>query len=72
MAQVELFKSDGTYFDEKENKQKHFTIFWLRCGDTMVPIQCKYCPDEDGKDKQFCGHKEVLKAFATPLFKGIV
>lgn len=65
MAQVGLFKRNGTY--EKDGRNKTFTNFYLRCGDCLVPVQVCYYENEDGRDPQYAGRKEVLKAFAETL-----
>lgn len=66
MAQVELFKKDGTYKD-KDGKDKKFTNFYLRCGDALIPIEPKFFANEEGHDYQFKGRKAVMSAFAEVL-----
>lgn len=65
--QVQLFKKVGTY--EKDGEEKQYTNFYLRCGDTLVPVQPCFFPDKnnDNRDFRYNGRKEVLKAFATTL-----
>lgn len=68
MAQVELLKKTGKYTD-KDGEEKSFVNFYVRCGDSLIPIQPCYFPDpkHDDKDYQYNGRKEVLKAFASIL-----
>lgn len=65
--QVELFKKSGTYVNSKDNKEKGYVNFYLRCGSSLVPINVCFFPNESGKDPQYISRKEVLKAFATDL-----
>lgn len=70
--QVVLYKKSGTYFSNQDNKDKPFTRFYLRCGNTVVPIEPTYFnkKDENGKDLRDLGYsarKSVLEAFADEL-----
>lgn len=67
MAQVGLFKKVGKYTDKQTGKEKPFTNFYLRCGDSLIPVQVVYYENEEGRDPQYSGRKEVLKAFAEKL-----
>lgn len=65
--QVSLFKKSGTYTN-KEGEEKKFTNFYVRCGDALISVEPCYFPNkETGKDNQYSGRKEVLKAFAEEL-----
>ena len=65
--QVELLKKSGKYTD-KDGNEKNYTNFYIRCGDTIVPIEPCFFPNkETGKDNQFIGRKEIMKAFASAL-----
>ena len=66
--QVELFKKTGTYPD-KDGNEKQYTNFYVRCGDSLVPIEPCFFPDKnnDNRDYRYAGRKEVLKAFAAVL-----
>lgn len=65
--QVLLFKKSGTYTD-KNDEEKKFTNFYVRCGDELIPIEPCYFPNkETGKDNHYSGRKSVLKAFASVL-----
>ena len=68
MAQVSLLKKTGKYTD-RNGEEKSFVNFYVRCGDSLIPIQPCYFPDpnHDDKDYQYNGRKEVLKAFASVL-----
>lgn len=64
---VELFKKEGTYLNEKGEERKA-TRFYLKCGDALVPIDVSYFENKElGRDPQYAGRKEVLKAFASTL-----
>lgn len=69
MAQVELLKKTGKYTDKTDGTEKSFVNFYVRCGDSLIPIQPCYFPDpeHDNRDYQYNGRKEVLKAFADTL-----
>ena len=36
--QVQLFKKSGKYTD-KEGNEKNYTNFYIRCGDSLIPIE---------------------------------
>lgn len=67
--QVQLMKKVGTYQDKETGKDKHYVNFYVKCGDTLVPIQPCFFPDKDNNDRdyQYNGRKEVLKSFADTL-----
>ncbi len=66
--QVNLLKKNGTYVDKKDGKEKRFTNFYLQCGDSLIPVEVKFFPNEEtGIDRQYAGRKEVLSAFADIL-----
>ena len=67
MAQVELLKKEGKYVDKKDGKEKPFTNFYLRCGDTLIPVEPKFFADEEGHDYQFKVRKGIMSAFAGIL-----
>ena len=68
MVEVKLFKKEGTYVN-KENKEKRFVNFYVKCGDKLIPFDVKYFPNKkcDGRDPEYAGRMEVLRAFAEPL-----
>ncbi|MGN1078020.1 MAG: hypothetical protein ACI4ST_05850 [Candidatus Gallimonas sp.] len=66
MAQVGLFKRSGKYKDQN-GEEKSFTNFYVRCGDALIPVQVCFFKNDEGKDPQYVGRKEVLKAFAEVL-----
>ena len=64
---VELFKKEGTYTDE-QGKERRATRFYAKCGDALIPIEVSYFENKElGRDPQYAGRKEVLKAFASVL-----
>lgn len=65
--QVELLKKSGKYTG-KDGNEKNYTNFYIRCGDSTIPIEPCFFPNkETGKDNQFIGRKEIMKAFASTL-----
>ena len=66
--QVQLFKKSGKYTGS-DGKEKNYTNFYIRCGDSLIPIEPCFFPDKDNdnKDYQYAGRKEVMKAFADIL-----
>lgn len=66
MSEVKLFKKKGTYLD-KEGNEKLYTNFYVRCGDTLVPVQVCFFENDEGKDPQYSARRAVLSAFAETL-----
>ncbi|MDE6667678.1 MAG: hypothetical protein K2K38_04955 [Clostridia bacterium] len=67
MAQVQLFKKVGKYTD-KDGKEKTSTRFYVKCNDTLVPVEVPYFEGKDGeRDYQYSNRKAVLTAFADNL-----
>lgn len=64
--EISLFKKNVSYKD-KDGAEKHATNFYLKCNDSLVPIQIKFFPDEEGQDKDYAGRRAVLNAFAETL-----
>lgn len=66
---VQLFKKEGTYVDKKDNKEKSYVNYYVKCGDKLIPIEVKYFPNDkcDGRDPGYSGKMEVMKAFADVL-----
>lgn len=67
--ELKLFKKNVKYNDKKDgNKEKTATNFYLKCNDTLIPIEVKFFANaETGKDSQYIGRKSVLSAFAEEL-----
>ena len=63
---VKLFKKNGTYFSEKDQKDKPFTNFYIQCNDQLIPVEVKYFPNPklDNRDPGYQGRFAVLSAFA--------
>ena len=63
---VNLYKKTGTYFSEKDNKDKPFTNFYVQCNDQLIPVEVKYFPNPklDNRDPGYQGRFAVLAAFA--------
>lgn len=51
--QVQLFKKVGTYKDKKDGKEKQYTNFYLRCGDSLIPIEPCFFPDKDNDNRDY-------------------
>ena len=66
---VNLFKRSGTYFSEKDKKDKPYTNFYIQCNDQLIPIEVKYFPNPQFQDRDpgYQGRFAVLSAFAAPL-----
>ena len=46
---VELFKRKETYTDKRTGEEKHFTNFFVKCGDELVPVEVKFFENDEGK-----------------------
>lgn len=66
---VQLYKKTGTYFSEKDKKDKPFTNFYIKCNDQLIPVEVKYFPNPatDNRDLGYQGRFQVLSAFAELL-----
>lgn len=62
---VELYAKKGTY--KKDGEDRPFTNYYVKCGETLVPIEPKYFGSDEKPDKKYLGRKSVLTAFAAPL-----
>lgn len=67
--QVGLFKKTGKYTDSKTGEEKNYTNFYIKCGDSMIPVEVSYFadPKNDNKDRNFGSRRDVVKAFAETL-----
>ena len=66
--EVKLYMKEGSYTDKQSGEQRKSVRFYLACGSVLVPIQpCYFENAETGRDPQFAGRKEVMKAFAAVL-----
>jgi len=66
---VNLYKKRGTYFSEKDQKDKPYTNFYIKCNDQLIPVEVKYFPNPQFQDRDpgYQGRFAVLSAFAEPL-----
>lgn len=64
--QVDLLKKSSTYTN-KDGEEKTAVNFYLRCGETLVPIQVRYFENDEGRDPNYPGRKLVLSSFASTL-----
>ena len=67
--EVKLYKKSGTYFSEKDKKDKPYTNFYIQCNDQLIPVEVKYFPNPklDNRDPGYSGRFQVLSAFAEVL-----
>ena len=67
--EVKLYKKNGTYFSEKDKKDKPFTNFYIKCNDQLIPVEVKYFPNPklENRDPGYSGRFQVLSAFAEVL-----
>lgn len=66
---VNLYKKTGTYFSEKDKKDKPYTNFYIQCNDQLIPVEVKYFPNPQFQDRDpgYQGRFSVLSAFAELL-----
>ena len=66
---VNLCKRTGTYFSEKDNKDKPFINFYLQCNDQLIPIEVKYFPQQkfDGRDPGYQKRLGIMEFCADLL-----
>ena len=67
--EIKLYKKEGTYFDEKEQKDKPFTNYYIGCNGNLIPVHVKYFPNEkfNGRDPGYSARVAVLSTFAELL-----
>ncbi len=67
--EIKLYQKNGTYIKKDTKEQKPYTNFYVKVGNTLIPINVPYFPNENlgGRDPQYNGRVEVLKAFAEEL-----
>ena len=66
MAQVGLFKKVGKYTDKQTGKEKPFTNFYLRCGDSLIPVQVVYY-ENSAKEKETENSVSLSGCSYTPV-----
>lgn len=65
MTEMKLYKRKVVYKDKKTDTDKTAVNFYLKLGDALIPVECKYFPDPvTGQDRQYLGRKSVMSAFA--------
>ena len=67
--EVKLYKREGTYYSEKDKKDKPYTNFYVKCNDQLIPVEVKYFPNPktDNRDPSYQGRFAVMSAFAELL-----
>ena len=71
MENVKLYKKPYTYTN-KDGEETKATRFYVKCGDTLIPIEPVYYSkkDEDGnnvKDTGYAARKAVLSSYSEVL-----
>lgn len=61
---VQLFKKENKV--SKNGEEKVYTNFYVKCGDTLIPIQIRFYGN-DGVDPNFRARKLLLSTFAEVL-----
>lgn len=64
--QVELFKRERI-FTTSDGAEKRVENFFVKCGDTLVPVVVKFFGTEEKHDYQYSGRKMILSSFAMVL-----
>ena len=67
--EIKLYKKEGTYFSEKDNKDKPFTNFYIECNGELIPIEVKYFPNPKFENRDLGYQKRfgALSILAEPL-----
>ena len=67
--EIKLMKREGTYFSKTKNKDVPYTNFYIKCNDTLVPVEVKYFPNEafEGRDPGYASRMMLLSTLAEPL-----
>ena len=67
--EIKLYQKNGTYTKKDTGEQKPYINFYVKVGNTLVPINVPYFPNDnlDGRDPNYNGRIEVLKAAAEIL-----
>ena len=67
--EIKLYQKNGTYIKKDTGEKKPYTNFYLKIGNSLVPINVPYFPSEalDGRDPKYNSRVEILKTFAEEL-----
>ena len=67
--EIKLYKKEGTYFSEKDQKDKPYTNFYIKCNDELIPVEVKYFPNSncDNRDPGYQGRFSIIRVFAEKL-----
>ena len=67
--EVKLYKREGKYFNQEKKKDIPYVNFYVKCNDTLIPVEVKYFPNPktDNRDLGYSGRMEVMRAFAEHL-----
>ena len=67
--EVKLYQKNGTYTKQDTGEQKPYTNFYIKLGNTLIPINVPYFPNSalEGRDPNYNSRVSVLKAFAEEL-----
>ena len=67
--EIKLYQKNGKYIKKDTGEEKPYTNFYVKVGNTLVPITVPYFSNEafSGRDPNYNGRIEVLKAAAEVL-----
>ena len=67
--EIKLYQKNGTYTKKDTGEQKPYTNFYLKVGNTLIPINVPYFPNDalGGRDPKYNGRVEIIKAVAEEL-----
>lgn len=67
--EIKLYQKNGTYEKKDTGEKKPYTNFYVKVGNTLVPINVPYFPNDalNGRDPNYNSRVAVLKAFAEEL-----
>ena len=67
--EIKLYQKNGTYIKKDTREEKPYTNFYLKIGNSLVPINVPYFPSEalGGRDPKYNSRVEILKTFAEEL-----
>lgn len=67
--EIKLYQKNGTYEKKDTGEKKPYTNFYVKVGNTLVPINVPYFPNPalNDRDPNYNSRVAVLKAFAEEL-----
>lgn len=64
--QVQLFKKLSDYVNANGEARTAIN-FYIKCGDSLIPIEIRYFQGQEGIDPNYRGRKMVLSSFAEEI-----